>query len=148
MPFYNAYIVLKIVGRPGWWLALMFIPVANIVILIIVAVDLPKAFGKGGGFAVLLILLPYVGLPVLAFGDATYRGPLADPMFLHAYGPMGYARGYGAPAGYPQPGDPQPGYPVGQPQGYPAGYPVGPQPGYPTGPQGYPGGPPQGYPGG
>jgi hypothetical protein len=157
VPFYNTYVLLKIVGRPGWWLALLFIPVANIVILIIVVVDLAKAFGKDGGFAVLMILLPYVGLPILAFGDATYRGPLADPAFLQAYGPMGYAQGYaaqgypqpgyGVPAGfaqpgYPQPGYPQPGYAVAQPQGYP-GYPVQ-QGAYPPAqPQGYP---PQGYP--
>ena len=46
IPFYNTYVLLKIVGRPGWWLVLMFIPLVNIVIAIIVAIDLAKSFGK------------------------------------------------------------------------------------------------------
>jgi membrane protein YqaA with SNARE-associated domain len=38
VPFYNTYVLLKIVGRPGWWLLLLFIPLVNIAILIIVMV--------------------------------------------------------------------------------------------------------------
>jgi hypothetical protein len=133
VPFYNFYVLLKVVGRPGWWLVLMIIPIVNIVIGIIMVVDLAKAFGKGGGFAVLLILLPIVGWPILAFGDARYLGPVADPAFQGGgYGQPGYPQ-QGPPPGYPQ----QPGYP---PQGPP------PQPGYPPRqqPPGYP--PRQGYP--
>jgi len=36
IPIYNVYILLKIAGRPGWWLLLYFIPAVNIVIAIIV----------------------------------------------------------------------------------------------------------------
>ena len=78
IPFYNIWVLLKIVGRPGWWLILYFIPFVNIVIWIIVAVDLSHSFGKGGGFAVGLILLPFVFYPILAWGDATYEGPAAS----------------------------------------------------------------------
>src|SRR5215475_7371788 len=35
IPFYNIYILLKIAGRPGWWLLLLLIPFVNIVINII-----------------------------------------------------------------------------------------------------------------
>jgi len=98
VPFYNFYIVLRIVGRPGWWLALMLIPIVNIVYLVFVAIDLAKAFGKDGAFAFLLILLPFVGFPLLGFGATTYRGPVADPAFQHAYG--GYP---GHQAHLPQP---------------------------------------------
>jgi hypothetical protein len=144
VPFYNFYILLRIVGRPGWWLALMFIPLVNIVIYILVMIDLARAFGKSNGFAVLLILLPFVGLLILSFGDARYVGPLADPAFQAGRQP-GYPAGYPQPGqGFPQQGYPQPGYP--QQPGYPPqgrpGYPQqGPPPGYP--PQGYP---PQGRP--
>ena len=31
IPFYNYYVLLKIVGRPGWWLILYFIPIVNII---------------------------------------------------------------------------------------------------------------------
>lgn len=78
VPFYNVYVLLKIVGRPGWWLVLYLVPVVNLVALVIVCLDLAKAFGRGGGFAALLFFLPFIAYPILAFGDARYRGPLAD----------------------------------------------------------------------
>ncbi len=98
VPFYNTYVMLKMVGRPGWWLVLFFIPVVNIVIAIMVYIDVARAFGKGGGFTVLLILLPFIGWPILAFGDAMYRGPVADPNF---HGPGGQGQQYPS-QGYPQ----------------------------------------------
>ncbi|PPK67485.1 DUF5684 domain-containing protein [Actinokineospora auranticolor] len=147
VPFYNTYTLLKIVGRPGWWLALLFIPLVNIVILIIVVVDLAKAFGKGGGFAFVLIFFSFIGMLILAFGSARYLGPVADPAFA-AGGHGGYPGGGYPQQGYQQPyqqGYPQPGYP--QQQGYPQGYPQQ-QPGYPQQQPGYPqqGYPQQGYP--
>ena len=36
IPFYNIYMMLKIVGRPGWWLILFFIPFVNIIVGIMV----------------------------------------------------------------------------------------------------------------
>lgn len=122
VPFYNIYVLIKMVGRPGWWLAMFFVPGANVVFAILLMIDLAKAFGKGGGFAVLLILLPIVGVPILAFGDARYVGPVADPNFT-AYGPGGR---------------PEPGYPV--PPHFPP-----PQPGGPYTPQLYPPPPPAQY---
>jgi hypothetical protein len=77
IPIYSAYVVLKIVGRPGWWLVLYLVPIVNIVILIIVAIDLSKSFGHGGGFAVGLILLSVIFYPILAFGSSRYVGPAA-----------------------------------------------------------------------
>ena len=64
--------MLKVAGRPGWWLLLMLIPLVNIVIGIIVPIDLATRFGKGGGYAVGLIFLPVIFLPMLAFGSSTY----------------------------------------------------------------------------
>ena len=79
IPFYNTYVLLKIVGRPGWWLILYFIPLVNIVIWIIVSIDLAKSFGKGTGFAVGLIFLGPIFFCILGFGDARYLGPAAAP---------------------------------------------------------------------
>ncbi len=81
VPFYNVYILLKVVGRPGWWLVLVFVPGVVTVIFIVLMIDLARAFGKRDVFAVLLILLPFVGWPILAFGAARYVGPVADPAF-------------------------------------------------------------------
>jgi hypothetical protein len=75
VPFYDTYILLKIVGRPGWWLLLFFIPVVNLIVSIVVYYDLAKAFGKGIGFLLAELLLPFVAFPMLAFGGAKYTRP-------------------------------------------------------------------------
>jgi len=77
IPIYNTYIFCKIVGKPGWWVVLLFIPFVNIIIAIIIMLELAKVFGKGVGFAVGLILLGFIFIPILGFGDATYQGPKA-----------------------------------------------------------------------
>ena len=77
IPIYNLYVLLKIAGRPGWWLLLFIIPVVNFVIGIIVAIDVAKSFGKGTGFGVGLAFLGPIFYPILGFGDATYQGAVA-----------------------------------------------------------------------
>ena len=72
IPIYNAYVMCLVAGRPGWWLVLFLIPIVNIVIGIMVAIDIARKFGKGGGFVVGMILLGFIFYPILAFGDATY----------------------------------------------------------------------------
>ena len=77
VPIYNILVELEIVGRPWWWLLLMFIPVVNIVIGIIILFDLAKVFGKDTGFGFGLLFLSFIFIPILAFGDARYMGPIA-----------------------------------------------------------------------
>jgi hypothetical protein len=73
IPIYNVYILLKIAGRPGWWLVLFLIPLVNIVIMLIVAIDIAKAFGQSAVFGVvLLFLLSGIGYLVLGFGNYRY----------------------------------------------------------------------------
>lgn len=74
VPIYNVIVLLKIAGKPLWWILLMFIPIVNFVIAILTYIALAKNFGKGGGFAAGLILLPVIFFPILAFGDAQYSG--------------------------------------------------------------------------
>ena len=75
IPIYNAYVYLKIAGKPWWWLLLFLIPLVNFIIMIIAAVAFAKAFGKGVGFAIGMIFLGFIFYPILAFGDATYTKP-------------------------------------------------------------------------
>lgn len=79
IPIYNIYVLMTIIGKPGWWLLLFFIPLVNLVISIIVMIELAKCFGKGGGFAVGLILLPFIFMLILAFGSAKYVPPAPAP---------------------------------------------------------------------
>lgn len=75
IPIYDTYLTVKIAGRPGWWLILFFIPLVNIIAGVIVFNDISKAFGKGVGYTLLLIFLPIIGWPLLAWGDAKYKKP-------------------------------------------------------------------------
>ena len=75
IPIYNYYVLLRIVGRPGWWLILYFIPIVGFITGIIVANDASKSFGKSAGFTVGLIFLPFIFVPILGYGDARYLGP-------------------------------------------------------------------------
>ena len=77
IPIYNWVVWCQIVGRPVWWVLLLLLCFP--IFYIILSIDLAKSFGKGGGFAVGLILLPFIFFPVLGFGSATYQGPSAAP---------------------------------------------------------------------
>jgi hypothetical protein len=77
IPIYNAYVLCEIAGKPGWWVVLMLIPFVNLIIGIIVMIGLAEKFGKGAGFGIGLILLGFVFIPILGFGDATYQGSRA-----------------------------------------------------------------------
>jgi len=73
IPLYNTYTMLKIAKRPGWWMILYFVPIVNIVIHTIISIDIAKAFGKRAAFGFwLLWMLPFIGYPMLAFGQANY----------------------------------------------------------------------------
>ncbi|PKO01478.1 MAG: signal peptidase I [Chloroflexi bacterium HGW-Chloroflexi-5] len=76
IPIYNLLVQLEIVGRPWWYLLLMFVPVVNIVIGIMIIFDLAKVFGKGTGFGFGLLFLSFIFIPILAFGDAQYQAPV------------------------------------------------------------------------
>ena len=75
VPIYNLIVLLEIVGRPLWWIVLFLCtgPIG----WILVSLDLAKVFGKEIGFAIGLMLVPVVFMPMLGFGDARYLGPVA-----------------------------------------------------------------------
>ena len=78
VPIYNLYVLMKVVGRPAWWLVLFLLPVVNLVIAIIVNIDLAKSFGKDLLYGLGITFLGFIFLPMLAFGSATYKGPAAS----------------------------------------------------------------------
>jgi len=78
VPIYNIIVLLQIAGRPAWWVLLMLIPIVNIVISLIVAIDVAKSFGQSPVFGVVMLwLLSVIGYLVLGFGSAKYIGPAA-----------------------------------------------------------------------
>jgi hypothetical protein len=78
VPIYNMIVWCKIVGRPIWWFILLFIPCVGIVIAIMLCIDLAKSFGKGAGFGIGMVILPFIFIPILGFGSAQYVGPAAS----------------------------------------------------------------------
>jgi hypothetical protein len=79
VPIYNIIILMNIVGRPVWWVVLFCIPFVNFIAIIIIYIDLAKSFGKDIGFAIGMIFLFFIFMPMLAFGDAKYMGPSVAP---------------------------------------------------------------------
>lgn len=79
VPIYNVYILLKITDRPAWWLVLFLVPFVNFAVSIILTLELAKAFGKDIGFGLLMTFLPFIGYPLLGFGEDRYTGP--SPLF-------------------------------------------------------------------
>ena len=75
IPIYNLIVLLRIVGKPTWWIVLLIIPIVNIVVLIMLMHSLSKSFGKGVGFTIGLVVLGVVCYPILGFGSDAYVGP-------------------------------------------------------------------------
>lgn len=73
IPVYNYYIHLIIVGRPVWWLLLLFVPVINFFVALTIHLDLMKSFGK---YTYLDQVLGVVFAPIymnyIAWSDTTY----------------------------------------------------------------------------
>jgi hypothetical protein len=88
IPIYSTIILLKVIGRPWWWILLFLIPIVNIVILILVWNGLSKSFGKGVGFTIGLIFLSFIFVLILGFGSARYVGPSGVPAVPPAPPPM------------------------------------------------------------
>ncbi len=66
IPFLNLLLLLEISGAPMWYVALMFIPVINIVVFIMILISIAQARGKPQWWGVLL-LVPFANLVVMGF---------------------------------------------------------------------------------
>lgn len=83
IPVYSFYIMLKLTGRPMWWMVLYFVPVINIIVGIGLLIDFAKSFGKFGfGEHVASIVIPFIAYPYWGFDKNTrYVGTSATPEF-------------------------------------------------------------------
>lgn len=73
IPFYNIIILLKIANKPWWWIFMFFIPIANIVFMIMMIHRISLSFGKGAGFTVGLLFLSIIFWGILAFDKSEYK---------------------------------------------------------------------------
>ena len=75
VPIYNLYLLCKAARKPGWWLLLLFVPLVNILVFVLLMSGLSKAFGKGVGVTIGLVLLHPLLLMILGFGSARHVAP-------------------------------------------------------------------------
>lgn len=75
IPIYNIIVLLQIVGLPVWYIALFFVPIANIYAMFKIYIELAHKFGKSTGFGVATVFFNIICLPILAFGkNSIYKG--------------------------------------------------------------------------
>lgn len=72
IPFYNTIVMLEIVGLPIWYILLMFVPIVNVIISVVIMAKMAKVFGKGTGFVLGMLFLPLIFYPILAFDKSEY----------------------------------------------------------------------------
>ena len=73
LPLYNLYVILGLIGRPTYWLLLLFIPFLNIFISIRMLDLFVKRFGKDEIYTIGCLFLPFIFIPALAFSDAEFQ---------------------------------------------------------------------------
>lgn len=75
VPFYSQYVLFRVAGFNPWLFLLLFIPVVNVVMALIVLYRVGVNFGKSPVWSVfMLCILSAIGLLILGFGSAQYRG--------------------------------------------------------------------------
>jgi len=81
VPFYNLYIWLKIIRKPMWWYIFLIIPFINVFVILLMIVEILKAFKKYGLLDQAAgVLFPFAYLPYLAFSSSQkYHDPDSLP---------------------------------------------------------------------
>lgn len=75
IPILNMVLFMKMVGKPEWWVILLFIPLVNIVIWVIATMAFSERFGHPSwvGLVMALLGLAPIYLLVVAFGSTNYH---------------------------------------------------------------------------
>lgn len=78
VPIYNTIVLIEISGLPLWYIALYFIPFANIYVTIKVYIELSRKFKQSGWFGVGLLFLTPIFLGILAFDKSVVYEKIAN----------------------------------------------------------------------
>ena len=80
IPVYHLYVLYKIALGNGWWFLVVLgsaITVVNLFVLVVgvmMQIRTCQNFGKGVGYGIFAIFVPFVAYPIIAFSDAEYNG--------------------------------------------------------------------------
>lgn len=67
IPVINLMVLLKITLSPRWWLLPLLIPGVNLYFLYKIFSNLSIGFGRERSYAIKILLLPFIYLPILAY---------------------------------------------------------------------------------
>lgn len=83
IPFYNFWVLFEFSGYEGWKSLMSLIPFVGWIIQLyfsyLAYTSLAKKFHKEPWFAFVLLLVPFVGFPMLGFGKCSYDASLGEP---------------------------------------------------------------------
>ncbi|RMG18412.1 MAG: signal peptidase I [Bacteroidetes bacterium] len=77
VPVYGNYLWLQLIGKPWWWLVLLYFPILGILVFVSMLIELAKAYGKYDlKHHAAALLLPFYFFPRIAFDPkVAYLGP-------------------------------------------------------------------------
>src|SRR5665647_1933621 len=115
IPFYNEYNIVKMSNRPVYFFWIMlactlfaWIPLFGFILIIgvfvlwvFIALDIAANFGQGTGFAILLIIFPWIMFLILGFGSYDSRPAHGYPAAARAAGHAAAADSAALPGRYP-----------------------------------------------
>lgn len=73
VPIYNLFVLAEVGGKPSWWAILLFVPLVNLIVFVLICMGVAKNFGKNELYGIGLALLGFIFFPLLGFGNARYR---------------------------------------------------------------------------
>ena len=76
-PIFNAIVLMKIIGRPKWWVILLFIPTINLILFGVIWVETIRCFGKNKMIDTLLVLLTF-GLSIYSLNYSNKLNYISD----------------------------------------------------------------------
>ncbi len=56
IPIYNAVVLMQIIGRPKWWVVLLFLPIINLLMFTVIWVETIRSFGKKSTLDTVLVI--------------------------------------------------------------------------------------------
>lgn len=72
IPIYNMVVLLRMAGKPLWWVLLFFVPILNLIFMTLAHIALAKRFGKEAWFGFGLTFVPFIFFGIIAFDSSTY----------------------------------------------------------------------------
>lgn len=73
IPIFSQYELVKVANKPGWWTLLLFVPILGYVFLLLVDLEIAKAFGKSPLFGVILLWWIPIGFLIIGYGKSKYN---------------------------------------------------------------------------